>query len=108
MLEYIDVYKVCMILVYMKGRVNITMDPELHKEAQEKFLNISGIAESALREKLGKISLDIDKSTECDFCDNIGIPLASRDNPEGLCWLYPDERWICNHCLLTKGRYITK
>lgn len=34
----------------------------------------------------------------CDFCGKTDRK-AARDDLNGIIWLYPDERWICESCL---------
>ncbi|ERG94788.1 type II toxin-antitoxin system CcdA family antitoxin [Haloquadratum walsbyi] len=41
-----------------KKRVNITLDPELHSEARELGLNISGVSERALRQYVQALTSD--------------------------------------------------
>jgi hypothetical protein len=86
----------------MKSITPLTIDEEIKKRAKEKGLNMSQIAELAIRDKLGKIEFAIDEPTKCDFC-GIEMGKATADNPDvGLNWLWPDERWICQRCLRTK------
>ena len=54
---------------------------------------------------------------KCEFCDRPGRKETASDVqqstntkdpvkfPNLLTWLYPDDKWICNHCLrvITKG-----
>ena len=89
----------------VKARTTISIDPNLIEAAQKRLLNISGLTESAIRAKLGKTEVEISDSEVCEFCNRPGTK-ATRDNPKGLCWLFPDERWICDSCLISKGRHI--
>jgi uncharacterized protein with PIN domain len=86
-----------------KKNVMITMDEDLHKKAKEKFLNISAEAEKAIRERLGKAKVEINQEiTNCEFCDR-EMRKATAKDLNGLCWVYPDEKWICPKCLKVKS-----
>ena len=91
----------------VKARTTISIDHELMKKAHESFMNISGLAEDAIRAKLKIKEVQILDSDKCEFCGRAGEK-STRDDLEGLSWLYPDERWICNTCLKSKGKNITK
>jgi hypothetical protein len=47
----------------------------------------------------------------CEFCGRLEEK-ATRDNLEGLTWLWPDEKWICTSCLkrqsINNGRNKTR
>jgi rubrerythrin len=101
----------------MKTRTTISIDPDLVKQAQSKFINISELTEDALRDKLNKKEVEIDLSDEmliCHVCGKKGKREQAEelrhetnskeplDNPDKMTWLYPDERWICNRCLRIK------
>jgi len=70
--------------------VNLTIDPEIVKEAKGRLMNISVIAESALRAKLkapgGKETISEKKA--CIKCGS----------PESLLWDGLYEYWICEKC----------
>ena len=89
----------------MKTRTEISIDPELKKKAQEAQLNISGVAEKAIRDKLGKTLVEIEEGLKCHVCKREGIRETAgtvNTDPHALTWLWPDERWICNLCLKDK------
>ena len=100
--------EVCICMV--KKTTTLTIDSDLIDEAKKELINISAVAEDAIRAKLGKENVDINKNIDhCEFCSTVGIPETRETiNQErtGLTWLYPDERWICNECLSVKGRRI--
>ena len=84
-----------------KKAVMITIDEGLHKQAKENYLNISGISEKALREKLNKKQIEVNISedeTKCAVCGKVE-PKATKSNMMGMTWLWPDERWVCKRCL---------
>jgi len=93
----------------MKTHANITIDSAtLEKVKEDKFLNMSAICEDALIKHLRIEKVDINKNVEaCEFCGK-KMRQATPNDLNGLTWLYPDERWICPRCLLTKSRGITK
>lgn len=90
----------------MKSITPLTIDEEVKRKAKGKLLNMSAIAEEAIRKKLGEVEVLINTTIEtCEFCGREGEK-ATRDNLEGLTWLYPDERWICEGCLKDKSRRV--
>ena len=91
-----------------KKNVMITIDEELHKKAKDKYFNISHEAEIAIRDRLNKTEIEINqKISNCEFC-GIELPKQTKDDlTKGLCWLWPDEKWLCPHCLETKKRGVT-
>ena len=90
-----------------KKNVMITVDEELHKMAKEKLINISNTTEDALKEKLKLREIIINEEiTKCEFCGKEDKKATATDL-RGLSWLWPDERWICNDCLRTKGDKIS-
>jgi len=92
----------------VKRHTTLNVEDDLIQKAKEKFLNISEIAEEALRKRLGEVEVLIDTTiSNCEFCERGEMRKATRDNLDGLTWLYPDERWICPNCLKTKERTIT-
>ena len=91
-----------------KKTTTLTIDDELIECAKKNFLNISEIAEKALREKLERLTIEIHKSIDCcEFCGK-QIEKATNKNLNGLSWLYPDEKWICPTCLYHKVSEIIK
>jgi len=44
---------------------------------------------------------------KCEFCgreeDKAFVSHPQEEYHDGLTWLYPDERWICSHCLKKKS-----
>jgi len=89
----------------------ISIDEELHTKAQEKGFNISAIAENAVRNNMGTTEVIIDEALNCEFCGVEGKEETAEtinQSQQGLVWLYPDEKWICNKCLSIKSRHITK
>ncbi len=87
----------------VKRHTTLNIEDELIQKAKEKFFNISEIAEEAIKQKLGGVEVVIDTTVEkCEFCNKEGEK-ATKDNLEGLTWLWPDERWICEGCLKEKG-----
>lgn len=83
----------------MKKITSISIDEGLLKKAQEGLLNVSGVAETAIKVKLNRKEIEI--KDICEYC-NKEEKKATADNPIGLCWLCPDERWICDSCLSSK------
>lgn len=95
-----------------KRITSLNIDEEVINEAKRNFINMSELAERAIKEKLGKKEVEIDERIlNCEFCDREGEKenintLNKKDS--NLTWLYPDERWICNRCLRDMTKNITK
>jgi len=90
----------------VKRHTTLNIDDELMIKAKEKGVNVSEAAEQAILDKLGEVTVVIKNSEGiCDFCGKSG-EMATRDDLTGLTWLYPDERWICEDCLIKKGKHI--
>ena len=81
-------YEVCMV----KRTTTLTVDSELMDEAKKENINISGLLEDSLNQRLGKIEIKINKPDKCEYCK-----IKPVDS-----WLYPDEKWICVKCLKTE------
>ena len=84
------------------GNTNINLDEELKKKAKQACLNISAIAENAIREKLNYKEISISTDEECHDCGRPGPKETAKNidkDPHAMTWLYPDEIWLCNVCL---------
>ena len=95
----------------VKQHANLNIEHDVIEKAKEKRINISQVAEKALREHLKIEEVHIEEAKECDFCRREGVKETIEtlnQNDNGLTWLYPDEKWICNSCLRRKGRNIVK
>ena len=109
----------------VKEQTLTSIDSDLKKLAKEKHINISAVTENALREKLNKKQVEINAPLNCEVCGEPGIRKSAEDvrisiqnateennthsflptalaDQRKLTWLYPDEKWICNACLLIK------
>jgi hypothetical protein len=91
----------------VKKHTNLSIEHELVEKAKERGFSISEITEEALRDKLGKTQVEIDREIcNCEFC-GIELPKqTAKDLTKGLCWLWPDEKWICPRCLRKKIRSV--
>ena len=83
----------------MKEKTTLSIDEELKKKAEEAGLNMSAVAERAIRSKLNYKEIEI--KDFCEFCGR-AEQKATAKKPVGLTWLCPDEKWICNSCLRHK------
>lgn len=93
----------------MKQHANVSIESGIIEAAKMKGLNMSEIAEKALMQKLEIASVNIDRSIEsCEFCGREDKKCVAENPNKGLCWLYPDEKWICQSCLKSKSRCILK
>ena len=64
-----------------KARVNINLDPEVAKKARELGLNISKIAENALREYIRRLGVPVSSSNP---------EKHNTDKPNSVWWGRPD------------------
>ncbi|KKK73384.1 hypothetical protein LCGC14_2894360 [marine sediment metagenome] len=91
----------------MKIHTNISIDNDLRKKAEQANLNISGLTEHAIKEKLNYKDVTISTDEACKDCGRPG-PKEKASNinkdPHAMTWLYPDEIWLCNICL--RRRYM--
>jgi hypothetical protein len=84
----------------MKVHSNLSIDAEVIEKAKEKGINISEAAEIGIRNQLSQ-EIKAQKLL-CAFC-GIELPKQTVDDlTKGLCWLWPDEKWICPECLNKK------
>jgi hypothetical protein len=82
----------------VKVHTNISIDADLISKAKEGLVNISDAAEEAIKKRLNIKSVDIVESDKCEFCGR-EQEKATKEDLEGLTWLWPDEKWICTFCL---------
>ena len=86
----------------VKRHTTLNIEDNLLKKAKENCLNISVIAEKAIKDKLNLKEVQMDISIDkCEFCGREDEK-ATKNNLNGLCWLSPDEKWICKFCLKRK------
>lgn len=89
-----------------KEHTTLSIDGEVLKRAKEKGLNLSGELERAIIHKFNEEKIKQEAAVKCDFC---GIELerqTSKNLNKGLCWLVPDDKWICPKCLKNKATKI--
>ena len=108
----------CITYVMAKDITSIRIDTDLRDKAKARMINISGLTEDAIRQKIGEIDVTIDEPLYCSDCgrkgeketaDKVQTIVNIKDkvrNPTDLVWLYPDERWICNSCLRRRVRQV--
>lgn len=100
-----------------KKNVMVSIDEDLHKEAKERFLNVSALTEIGIRTKIKEP--EVKELIKCEFCGNEGkleTPEEAREakteadlkgsskpldysEPTSLTWLANYQQWICNSCL---------
>ena len=95
-----------------KSITPMSIDEDIKKQAKERLINMSAVAEKALRDKLGKKTVEIDDTIkQCFFCakecEKAYIDRSGKYH-NGMIWLYPDEKWICSNCFKKKSSDITK
>jgi len=73
----------------MKKRVMITIDNDVHIQAQVKGLNISEVCQKSIETLIG---LNIANPESMKSCFKCGIK-------QNLIWLCPDEKWCCENCI---------
>lgn len=89
------------------AHLNLSIAEDLIKKCREKEINISGTVDKLLRRflMLEKKDVVITNSQVCEFC-NRQMRKATKQDLNGLTWLWPDERYICPDCLRQKSRRI--
>ena len=85
----------------MKRNTTLSIEEDIVNKAKSKNINLSLVAEQALKDSLGIVEVDtsIDK---CEFCGKEMEIATSKDPDHFLTWLFPDEKWICPMCLRSK------
>ena len=101
----------------MKAINPLTIDVEVKQKAKERMLNMSEIAEQALRDKLN--APVVEEVLVCEFCGEKGERETAEEikeaehkcklegkalnysNKTSLTWLFNYQQWICNKCLKT-------
>ena len=73
----------------------ISIDDDIHKKAKEQQLNISGEVEQFLKTRING-----------EITQPKGERACRCGSKKDLCWLCPDERWICGDCLNTDVRKV--
>ena len=91
----------------MKEQTMTSIDSELKKKAQEAKINISGLLEDVLRNKLegNTTTIPREDGEKCQVCCREERK-ATGDDLVGLTWLIPDEIWICSNCLDSENRKV--
>lgn len=98
----------------VKKLTSMNLEHELIEKSRRMGLNMSQVAESAIREKLGHVQVEIDTTTKiCAFCGTEGERETAdevktrKERADGMTWLWPNEVWICNKCLNFKKKGVT-
>lgn len=93
-----------------KSITPLSIDEEIKKKAKEAGINMSAIAEEALKDKLDlKEALIDNKIMKCEFCGReqekayVDRSRFKEKYVPGLTWLWPDEKWICSSCLYSRS-----
>lgn len=85
----------------------LNLDTDIVLQAKAYGLNMSEIAQDAIKEKLGIKKVDIPEGHKCHDCGyeypKEKASEAKENNNNRLTWIYPEEIWLCNGCL--KMRY---
>ena len=86
----------------MKRHTSLSIEEDILDKAKQMNINLSEVAEKAIKAKAGIIEVDIGSNEKCGFCGREMEKQTKDDLTKGLCWLWPDEIWICDTCLKTK------
>lgn len=91
----------------VKTHTTLSIENETIETAKRHGVNMSECAEKAIEKACGLIKETIDTTkNKCEFCDReFEKQTADGDNPNGLTWLWPDEKWICESCLSHFSRH---
>lgn len=84
----------------------LNLDADVIEQIKSKGWNISAEVNSFLKQKLGERTVNV-SGPKCEFCgrkQETETPEEARAHPEPykLCWICPDEKWICSYCLALK------
>ena len=91
----------------VKKLTSMNIEADTIKQCRERFINMAGVCQKALDEALGKETIELNQEiVNCEFCGmkQEKAKVINGKATDGLTWLYPDEKWICSHCLATKTR----
>ena len=82
----------------VKKITSLNIDSEVVQQAKERGINMSEIAESAIKKKIG--IQEVNSSEDVKFCPDCQTGFdEGMAEIKGVTWLCPDEHWICNNCL---------
>ena len=84
---------------------NLSIPDDLVKLAKDAQINMSAVAEKAIKERLNIKEVRI--KDICEFCGRPEPKASKATNYIGLTWLCPDEKWICESCLDSKKRKVS-
>lgn len=91
-----------------KKHTNLLIEEGIIESMKENKLNMSEIAENAFKEKLGFVTLQPNQA-RCYECGIKSDMFASGKKPnEGLMWLWPHLKWICQKCFREESLKIRK
>lgn len=82
-----------------KAKTNITIEPFILDQAREKGLNVSAIAEDALKTKLNPAHVDLEKITRDEYPFEVcteQLPDVFRDRLFGMCGIRVKRCQKCN------------
>lgn len=85
----------------VKVHTMLSIEDDVVRKAKERDINMSSIAENALRNYTDLSEEQCFKARTaptCSFCA-MQEEWATKENLEGMTWLCPDEMWICSKCL---------
>lgn len=83
----------------IKKHTTLALDNDIINKAKQSGLNMSEIAEKAIRAKLEIKQVEIDNSIlKCEKCGR-EQEKATLNNPKGMMWVCPYKLWLCWQCL---------
>ena len=81
----------------VKKHTTMNIDHEVLEKAREMGINMSEVAENALKKQYGQTLDTPDEDLSCFKC-NRKMRKATADDLDGLVWLNPEEVWCCPEC----------
>ena len=92
----------------VKVTTSVSIDEALKKKAKEGMVEISAATEYGIKHKLNIKEVQI--KDVCEFCGK-ELPKAYIEHStgryhDGLTWICPDEKWICDGCLDYKKKNV--
>lgn len=88
-----------------KKTTSLTIDREIISKMKENGMNMSEIAENAMKVKLGEVVIK-PKEAVCHYCGKKGELSTAKNPDDGMMWLCPAEHWICQQCNINKVREV--
>ncbi len=81
----------------VKKHTTINVDHKVLEKAKQLNMNVSEVAEKAIKAKAGIVEVDT-QVLACEFCGKEMEKAVASTHEKGLVWLNPDLKWWCQRC----------